>query len=542
MAEFRQYSTKNKVTTQANFDSLDKSTLSIGEQYSIVGPLEKDDLSTDIQNSLTKADNAFVAPTNDSTATAGQVLTKTAEGSEWKDAVSGDVTAAGNNTFTGTNTFNGTLTAKSGATVPGSGMDKTVYKHHQIAITNPSLGTATYNFGITSGFTGTVATKEHDCFTYIEKTAGPVSSGVILSFTANESTQIYNNFERTILKVLVSEVGATPVIHLYPYGFNATSSTQKYCIFVSPVYNDYQYVLTMSITSGQTFNGSLSRVAIGGSGDVTAAGNNTFTGENTFNAQTVFNAELAVNTEQRSASYRGGKITADGYDLGFPQKSGILGVAEDGIIVIEKTITAFPTATSPSISIPFTTNEQNTIKNSIERIILKISTSNTYRILYPCMGSTILWDFATGIDSNVYYTLALTGGTGVFTYNHKMTVPVGNIYLSTSSTSPAGTFGGTWERIKDKFLLAAGDTYSAGATGGSADAVVVSHKHNGITWNDETPLTLDNNSSTTGNTYRIAYGRTSKTQAAINTPSVGVSGTGKNMPPYIAVYVWKRVS
>ena len=105
MAEFRQYSTKNKVTTQANFDSLDKSTLSIGEQYSIVGPLEKDDLSTDIQNSLTKADNAFVAPTNDSTATAGQVLTKTAEGSEWKDAVSGDVTAAGNNTFTGNNTF-----------------------------------------------------------------------------------------------------------------------------------------------------------------------------------------------------------------------------------------------------------------------------------------------------------------------------------------------------------------------------------------------------------------------------------------------------
>lgn len=266
MAEFRQYSTKNKVTTKANFDSLDKSTLSIGEQYSIVGPLEKDDLSTDIQNSLTKADNAFVAPTNDSTATDGQVLTKTAGGSEWKDAVSGDVTAAGNNTFTGTNTFNGTLTAKSGATVPGSGMGKTVYKHHQIAITNPSLGTATYNFGITSGFIGTVATKEHDCFTYIEKTAGPVSSAVVLSFTVDESTQIYNNFEKTILKVSVSDSGAQPVIHLYPYGFNATSGTEKYCIFVSQVYNEYQYVLTMSITSGQTSNGSLSKVAVGGSG------------------------------------------------------------------------------------------------------------------------------------------------------------------------------------------------------------------------------------------------------------------------------------
>ena len=102
MAEFRQYSTKNKVTTQANFDSLDKSTLSIGEQYSIVGPLEKDDLSTDIQNSLTKADNAFVAPTNDSTATDGQVLTKTAGGSEWKNSTTN--TTYRGDAITGTST------------------------------------------------------------------------------------------------------------------------------------------------------------------------------------------------------------------------------------------------------------------------------------------------------------------------------------------------------------------------------------------------------------------------------------------------------
>ena len=46
--------------------------------------------------------------------------------------------------------------------------------------------------------------------------------------------------------------------------------------------------------------------------------------------------------------------------------------------------------------------------------------------------------------------------------------PVGSIYISENSTSPATLFGGTWERVKDRFLLAAGDTYSAGSTGGSA--------------------------------------------------------------------------
>ena len=36
--------------------------------------------------------------------------------------------------------------------------------------------------------------------------------------------------------------------------------------------------------------------------------------------------------------------------------------------------------------------------------------------------------------------------------------PVGAIFISTDSTSPATLFGGTWERIKDTFLLAAGST------------------------------------------------------------------------------------
>lgn len=47
--------------------------------------------------------------------------------------------------------------------------------------------------------------------------------------------------------------------------------------------------------------------------------------------------------------------------------------------------------------------------------------------------------------------------------------PVGSLYWTSVNENPATTFGGgTWEQIKDKFILAAGDTYSQGATGGSA--------------------------------------------------------------------------
>lgn len=48
----------------------------------------------------------------------------------------------------------------------------------------------------------------------------------------------------------------------------------------------------------------------------------------------------------------------------------------------------------------------------------------------------------------------------------QMIYPVGSIYLSVNDTSPAAFLGGTWERIKDTFVLAAGDKYEAGSTGG----------------------------------------------------------------------------
>ena len=44
--------------------------------------------------------------------------------------------------------------------------------------------------------------------------------------------------------------------------------------------------------------------------------------------------------------------------------------------------------------------------------------------------------------------------------------PIGSIYITVSNTSPATLFGGTWERISERFLLGASSSYPAGGTGG----------------------------------------------------------------------------
>lgn len=60
--------------------------------------------------------------------------------------------------------------------------------------------------------------------------------------------------------------------------------------------------------------------------------------------------------------------------------------------------------------------------------------------------------------------------------------PVGAIYMSVNNTNPGTLFGGSWEQIKDKFLLSAGTTYGAGTSGGTASttlstANLPSHNH-----------------------------------------------------------------
>lgn len=123
--------------------------------------------------------------------------------------------------------------------------------------------------------------------------------------------------------------------------------------------------------------------------------------------------------------------------------------------------------------------------------------------------------------------------------------PVGSIYITVSNTSPASLFGGTWERISDCFLLGASSSFPAGATGGE-----FTHKLK----QSELPnysLSVTNGSnvirSKTGNTAD-AYVQTQSSGWGIpnwesKTVTVASGGSGEahnNMPPYLAVNMWKR--
>lgn len=121
--------------------------------------------------------------------------------------------------------------------------------------------------------------------------------------------------------------------------------------------------------------------------------------------------------------------------------------------------------------------------------------------------------------------------------------PVGSIYMSTSSTSPASFIGGTWEQIKDVFLLAAGDTYTAGATGGASTvklttANLPSHSHNPVV----SGVRIGANTGELSGWQMAAHTNWSQVGTFATTSSVGSGTAHNNMPPYLAVYVWKRVS
>lgn len=146
-----------------------------------------------------------------------------------------------------------------------------------------------------------------------------------------------------------------------------------------------------------------------------------------------------------------------------------------------------------------------------------------------------------------------------------MVYPVGAIYVSVSETDPSVLFGGTWEQIKDTFLLASGNTYSAGETGGEATHTLTenempSHKHypEGYTnpgsesaYLRRFSTNLDHSSDSVART-QIATGSSGKyavtatTSGDLNecdtTASTGGSEAHNNMPPYLAVYVWKRTA
>lgn len=114
--------------------------------------------------------------------------------------------------------------------------------------------------------------------------------------------------------------------------------------------------------------------------------------------------------------------------------------------------------------------------------------------------------------------------------------PVGAVYISTVSTSPASLFGGTWEMINEKFLLAGSSNYPYGSKGGAATHKLTvnempSHSHSFNGYSDSAPEGYGE--------YRVEYGGEGSDLYINNT---GGGAAHNNMPPYLAVYMWKRIA
>ena len=130
--------------------------------------------------------------------------------------------------------------------------------------------------------------------------------------------------------------------------------------------------------------------------------------------------------------------------------------------------------------------------------------------------------------------------------------PVGAIYISTVDTNPGLLFTGTWEKIQGKFLLGENSTYTAGSTGGEVSHTLTnnempSHNHapstHGNNWVSNIDLGRQHVRQGTGS-YLGWVPMTDNSSEWIwgTTGNRGGGQSHNNMPPYLSVYMWKRVS
>lgn len=162
---------------------------------------------------------------------------------------------------------------------------------------------------------------------------------------------------------------------------------------------------------------------------------------------------------------------------------------------------------------------------------------------------------ASAVDEAAGFLNTTQVSNAIVTALFNSVYPVGSIYISTSSTSPASFLGGTWQRLYDRMLVGGGNSYSCGATGGAATVALtqaqtpsvtgsitmhqagVSTNVNAVSGCFSSGLTNDNTNRDGGtkNSGSVSIG-------VINFSNGGQNQAHENMPPYLAVYMWQRVA
>ena len=150
------------------------------------------------------------------------------------------------------------------------------------------------------------------------------------------------------------------------------------------------------------------------------------------------------------------------------------------------------------------------------------------------------------MDKTINQNLIVKGSlTADSVITQKKDEPIGSIIMGTGNNFATQAavqtiYNGTWEQIKDVFLLAAGDSYIAGSTGGEATHTLTvnempKHSHNlrvDKNYGEATTTERDRINLTSGIAYNNGY--------ASN--ETGASQPHNNMPPYLTVYMWRRIA
>lgn len=119
-------------------------------------------------------------------------------------------------------------------------------------------------------------------------------------------------------------------------------------------------------------------------------------------------------------------------------------------------------------------------------------------------------------------------------------------WVSPDPTSPAELFGGTWERIEDKFIMGASDTHPAGTTV-KAGLPSIYGQANGVLFSSDQPAASGLFSVSLANGWTLTKGSSSgdvsiyanNVRTASN-PIYGASNTVQ--PPAYCMYIWRRIA
>jgi len=285
-----------------------------------------------------------------------------------------------------------------------------------------------------------------------------------------------------------------------------------------------------------------------------------------------------------------GAITSDNRIIGTSINSGSTGAVtlkdatgNPDAVYLQATNNA---ASTEYASIKFNSNGTITPSGNIVGNLTGTATTVSTTVASGATGTTQ----APGTSNTTIATTAFVAAAMAVLY------PIGSIYCSTVATNPNTLFGfGTWVAFADaRVMIGAGVAYPAGSTGGSADAVIVSHDHNGNTGNNNvdhyhvftattggqsvnhvhtsgvasdtsvfgtsavsttdgksgtipygtSPLTNENNVNHTHDISGNTNGQSANHIHGFLTGNAngGVSGTNANMQPFISVYMWNRTA